>query len=83
MHRTNIYLDERQTRAMNELAAQEGVPRAQIVRELIDRGLAGRSASRTSTTSAILASFGILRGVDPPDRGRSERNRHLDSLWEL
>ena len=81
MRRTNIYLDERQTRAMDELAAQDGVSRAQIVRQLIDQGLAGRSASTASATAAIFASFGVLRDIDPPARGLTERDQYLDGLW--
>lgn len=42
MYRTNIYLDEEQTRALKHLAAEEGCSVAQLVRRAVDAYLAQR-----------------------------------------
>jgi hypothetical protein len=44
MIRTNVYLDERQLRALRGLSEREGQPVAALVREAVDRWLEGRGA---------------------------------------
>ena len=84
MHRTNIYLEERQTAALDEVARREGVTRAEVVRRLIDQGLAEGSAVLERDLEAIEASFGVLAADDAPgpERTRSARQDHLDRLWD-
>ena len=79
MQRTNIYLEESQTEAMDALAAQQGISRAELIRRLIDEGLA-RQPSIDSLLSAINDSFGAARDVDFPDRS-TEREDYLEGLW--
>jgi len=81
MKRTNIYLDERQTEALDRLAAQEGVSRAEVIRRLLDRVLAGSDDSLAADLQAIEQSFGALRDVDAPARGRGGREEHLARMW--
>lgn len=80
MQRTNIYLEERQAEAMDLLARQEGVSRAEIVRRLIDEGLS-RGPAPDAVREAIAESFGVLRGVAFPGRTETQRDRYLEELW--
>jgi hypothetical protein len=83
MKRTNIYLDERQTEALDELAATQGVSRAEVVRNLIDRALYGQDEGLVAGMAAIRDSFGALRDVefDALVREPDERQRHLERVW--
>ena len=81
MKRTNIYLDEEQTAALDRLAVQEGVSRAEVIRQLLDRVLASSEDSLASDVQAIEHSFGALRDVDVPMRGPGGREEHLARIW--
>ncbi len=82
MYRTNIYLAQRQTEALDRLAADEGVSRAEIIRRLLDRSLGGTDDSLESDLAAIDDSFGTLRDADIPGRGPGEREEHLARMWQ-
>lgn len=81
MQRTNIYLEERQTAALDRLAADEGVSRAEIIRRLLDRALTSTDQSVAADLAAIDYSFGSLDDVTI-DRGTDERAEHLARLWQ-
>ena len=81
MNRTNIYLEDRQTELLDRLATQEGVSRAEVIRRLIDRGLAGQEDDVAADLAAIDASFGILENVDTPGRSAGDREAHLARVW--
>jgi Ribbon-helix-helix protein, copG family len=81
MKRTNIYLDEEQTVALDRLAAQEGVSRAELIRQLLDRVLANADENLASDLQAIDDSFGALRDIDVPVRGQRGREDHLGHMW--
>jgi metal-responsive CopG/Arc/MetJ family transcriptional regulator len=83
MRRTNIYLDDRQTEALDRLAADEGVSRAEIVRRLIDQALAGEDQDLDGDLRAINESYGALADVEPPVREPDARAEHLDAMWRL
>lgn len=83
MQRTNIYLEDRQTEALDRLAAEEGVSRAEIIRRLIDRALEGDSSDTQRDLARIDLSFGILADIDLVDRAPSERDAHLDRMWSI
>ncbi len=81
MYRTNIYLDEEQTRSLDEAARAEGISRAALIRRLIGRGLDQREGDLDSDLAAIEASFGVLpAGDDLPVRGPDARSWHLDTV---
>lgn len=80
MQRTNIYLEPRQTEALDRIAATEGVSRAEVIRRLIDRALTGTDDLRTDL-DAIEAAFGIAPDLVTPDRGPDAREAHLDEAW--
>jgi hypothetical protein len=80
MKRMNIYLDQEQTELLDRLAGQEGVPRAEIVRRLLDRASAGGQDDLAADLAAIDDSFGALRDVDIPSRGRGGREEHLTRM---
>ena len=61
MRRTNIYLEERQTRALDRLADAEGTSRAEIIRRLIDRALDTGADRRNLLLAAIDASYATAR----------------------
>lgn len=81
MKRTNIYLDEDQTVALDRLAAQEGVSRAELIRRLLDRVLANADENLAADLRAIDDSFGALRDIDVPERGQGAREDHLARVW--
>lgn len=83
MHRTNIYLDEAQTRALHGLAADEGTSSAEIIGRLLTRALAGAHADGPADIDAIENSFGALNDVEGAARGEDGRSAHLDRLWRL
>lgn len=84
MNRTNIYLEPRQTEALDELARLDGVARAEVVRRLLDEGLAERRGRLEHDLCGIEESFGALADQgddDHHERGPSERDAHLARTW--
>ena len=82
MKRTNIYLAEAQSAALDQVAHAQGISRAELIRRLVDRGVAGSDADDLEADlSAIRDSFGVLRDEDVPlVRGPDERARHLERV---
>jgi hypothetical protein len=83
MTRTNIYLEERQTAILDRIAGEEGVSRAEVIRRLIDRALAGRDDDLAADLAAIDESFGALGELDVLARRPSEREEHLSRMWQV
>jgi hypothetical protein len=85
MKRTNIYLDDAQSAALEQVARTQGISRAELVRQLIDRSIcASGGADLDADLAAIRDSFGIARDEDISfGRGSDERSRHLDRTAEL
>lgn len=81
MKRTNIYLDEGQTASLDKLAGQQGVSRAELIRQLLDRALTNTDDDLASDLQSISVSFGALRDVDAPERDPGDREGHLDRMW--
>jgi len=83
MNRTQIYLTEEQRQLIERRAADAGVAKAVIVRELLDHGL-GIDGGRREAVAAVDATAGLL--ADHPDwpdwlaavRGRSTKDRLRD-----
>lgn len=80
MQRTNIYLEDQQTTALDQLAADQGVSRAEIIRRLIDEGLEGRPRDLAVDLAWIDASFGVGFEEESPARAPGAREEHLDGL---
>ena len=81
MKRTNIYLAEGQTAALERVAQAAGDSRAELIRELIDRAIGGHpGAYLVADLAAIDGSFGILAGEDTFVRERDERMAYLERL---
>ena len=81
MKRTNIYLAEGQAAALDRVAEAEGVSRAELIRELIDRAIGGHpGADLTADLVAIEDSFGVLAGQEAFSRGRDHRMDYPDRL---
>lgn len=83
MHRTNIYLDDRQITLLDRLAGDEGVSRAEVIRRILDRALAGADEHRAGDLAAIDLSFGALVDVELDERGPGDREEHLARMWQL
>ena len=81
MKRTNIYLDEQQAAALDRLAAQEDVSRAELIRRLLDRALTNTDENLASDLDAIENSFGALHDIDALGREPGEREAHLARTW--
>ena len=82
MHRTNIYLQDRQTKALDRLAAAEGLSRAEIIRRLIDRGIDDQSRDAVADMAWFDASFGVHAEFDIPDRGPGAREAHQREITD-
>jgi hypothetical protein len=86
MKRTNIYLDEQQSATLDQVARTQGISRAELIRQLIDRNISGSGAAADleADLAAIRDSFGMARDDDVSfGRGSDERSRHLDYMAEL
>jgi hypothetical protein len=84
MKRTNIYLDEGQAAALERIARTQGISRAELIRQLIDRSIGASGADLDADLAAIRDSFGVARDEDiSSGRGSDERSRHLDRMAEL
>ena len=82
MKRTNIYLEETQSAALDQMAQAQGISRAELIRQLIDAELGGGTGSDLDADlTAIRDSFGVLRndGVTFA-RGEDDRSRHLQRI---
>lgn len=82
MRRTNIYLEERQTEALDRLAADQGVPRAQLIRQILDRALA-TTDDMDADLAAIEQTFGAAADAKftAVERAPGARESHLDEVW--
>ena len=84
MQRTNIYLEERQCRALDRRAERDGISRAELVRRLIDTGLERTGGDDLEADlAAIRATAGRWNDRHPeelPSRG-DDRNDYLETLW--
>jgi hypothetical protein len=83
MTRTNIYLEDRQTAILDRIATEEGVSRAEVIRRLIDRALAGRDDDLAADLAAIDESFGVLGDANIAARGAGDREEHLARMWQV
>lgn len=83
MHRTNIFLEERQIAALDAQARREGSTRAEVIRRLVDQGLAQLNHDLEQDLAAIDASFGVLGEEDLTyDRVRDgDREQYLERIW--
>lgn len=80
MQRTNLYLDERQTAALDQISRAQGISRAEVVRRVIDRSLASESTDLDSDLAAIESSFGVLADVAVQQRRPDSRAAHLEAI---
>lgn len=81
MKRTNIYLDEAQTASLDKLADQQGISRAELIRQLLDGALNDTAGNLAADLKAIDESFAALRDVEAPDRKPGGREAHLEQMW--
>jgi hypothetical protein len=85
MKRTNIYLEDGQSAALEQVARTQGISRAELIRQLIDRSIGASAAGDLEADlAAIRDSFGVAREEDVSfGRGRDERSQHLDRMADL
>jgi hypothetical protein len=85
MKRTNIYLDEGQSAALDQMARTKGISRAELIRQFVDQSLSrSGAADLDADLTAIRDSFGVARDEDfSLGRGFDERSRHLSRMEEL
>jgi len=81
MRRTNIYLEDRQTEALDRMAAMEGTSRADLIRRLLDRAIEGSDRGLEVDLQVIDDSFGAIVELDLPDRSTDGRDEHLRRMW--
>lgn len=81
MNRTNIYLSDDQRTQLDARARAEGVSRAELVRQTLDRALHGESDRWSEDLAAITGSFGVLADEKVAlDRGDGARGAHLERI---
>ena len=81
MHRTNIYLTDEQVAQLDRRARAEGMSRAELIRQLLDRLLGTESDRLGADIAAIDASYGLLADVEIElDRSDGARGAHLDRI---
>jgi metal-responsive CopG/Arc/MetJ family transcriptional regulator len=81
MKRTNICLTESQAAVLDRVAEAEGVSRAELIRELIDRAIGWhRGADLAADLAAIQVSFAGLAGQEHSPRGQNHRMDYQDRL---
>jgi hypothetical protein len=80
MQRTNIYLEDRQTAALDRLAADEGISRAELIRRIIDRSLSGTGDDQASDLVRLDLAFSGAIDIELPDRTDGSRERRLEEL---
>jgi hypothetical protein len=78
--RTTIYLDTGHIDALDRIAAEAGISRAELIRRLIDRALSGRKDDLDEDLRAIEESFGSVEVIEPMERASDARGRHLARL---
>ena len=85
--RTNIYLEARQSAALDDAAQARGISRAELIRQLIDIGIgAAASVDLEADLAAIDNSFGALSSagsIETVSRGPDDRSRHLRKVASL
>ncbi len=84
MHRTQIYLTDEQQRRIADIAADRQVPKAEVIRNILDAALdtgdAGREADAViRSTSGLLADYPGWEAWQRSVRGRTAHER-LESL---
>jgi Ribbon-helix-helix protein, copG family len=82
MRRTNIYLADEQSAALEDLARARGISRAELIRQFIDQSITTPGAADLEADlAAIRESFGVLRD-DAVASGRrpDARARHLERV---
>ena len=67
--RTQVYLTAEQRRRLDDIGRREGRAMAALVREAIDQYLAAPG----DPEAALAATFGVLPGIEPPDRDEWDR----------
>lgn len=75
-----MYLDEDQTAVLDEMAHEQGISRAELVRRLLHRGIANTPVDQEADLVAIEESFGVLADDSFSGRGPDRRAAHLDRL---
>lgn len=87
MQRTNIYLDDRQIELLDLQARDQGLSRAELIRRIVDRSLAGADDDLAADLAAIDFSFGALpspgigAGSGLGSGASGDREEHLARLW--
>jgi Antitoxin ParD len=75
MRRMQINITDEQSQRISQMAAERGVPKAQVIRGILDRAL-NTGDHEAEAWAAILASAGVMSDApDWPEWQRSARGR--------
>jgi predicted transcriptional regulator len=81
MNRTTIYLTDEQRERLDARARAEGMSRAELIRQVLDRTLRGETDQLDADLAAIDGSFGTLADDELLlDRSDGDRGAHLESI---
>jgi len=81
MVRTQIQLTEEQARSLDELSRETGQSKADLIRESVDRMIAGRaSLSREERARRALSAIGLFSSDDVTDLSENH-DKYLAEAW--
>jgi hypothetical protein len=67
MIRTQVYLTDEQARDIKLRAKRQNKPEAEVIRELVNKGLKAAPSPRQESTGASLLRLAAIRGKGPAD----------------
>ena len=83
MLRTNVYLTEEQERELNRMAAVANKAKAEILREVIDKGLSASPVQKSASTSNFMKLSEIAREFKDKGKGPRDLSANLDKYtWD-
>ena len=76
-------MDDATITHLDRLAGAQGVSRAEVVREMVEAGLANQDRDEQHDLRQLDITFGMAREIQFHREGGSARDIHLDEMWAL
>lgn len=83
MLRTNVYLTQEQERMIKAQAAIVQKPKAEVLREIIDKGLKASSLQKSASTEAFVRLANLAENFKGKGTAPKDLSRNLDKYtWD-
>jgi len=83
MLRTNVYLTQEQERMIKAQAAIVQKPKAEVLREIIDKGLKASSLQKSASTEVFMRLANLAENFKGKGTGPKDLSRNLDKYtWD-